>query len=75
MLTEIEMKLFLPAIQKFVWNEEQITKLFDSLMRGAQLGHFFGILIKKDNIKDYVFYYFIKDYHERDLFCQKQFII
>jgi len=41
-LTEIENgKLFLPAIQrKFVWNEEQITKLFDSLMRGYPIGTF-----------------------------------
>jgi len=41
-LTEIENgTLFLPAIQrKFVWNEEQITKLFDSLMRGYPIGTF-----------------------------------
>ncbi len=69
-LTEIENgKLFLPAIQrKFVWNEEQITKLFDSLMRGYPIGTFlfWNIDKEKDNIKDYVFYDFIRDYHERD---------
>lgn len=69
-LTEIENgKLFLPAIQrKFVWNEEQITKLFDSLMRGYPIGTFlfWDIDKEKDNIKDYVFYDFIRDYHERD---------
>jgi uncharacterized protein with ParB-like and HNH nuclease domain len=76
-LTEIENgKLFLPAIQrKFVWNEEQITKLFDSLMRGYPIGTFlfWDIDKEKDNIKDYVFYDFIRDYHERDLFCQKNY--
>ena len=55
-LTEIENgKLFLPAIQrKFVWNEEQITKLFDSLMRGYPIGTFlfWDIDKEKDNIKE-----------------------
>jgi len=42
-------------------------------MRGYPIGTFlfWDIDKEKDNIKDYVFYYFIKDYHERDLFCQK----
>jgi len=69
-LTEIEDgKLFLPAIQrKFVWNETQITKLFDSLMRGYPIGTFLFWQIdkEKDNTNGYVFYDFIKDYHERD---------
>lgn len=69
-LTEIEDgKLFLPAIQrKFVWNEDQITKLFDSLMRGYPIGTFlfWDIDKEKDDISDYVFYDFIRDYHERD---------
>lgn len=69
-LTDIENgKLFLPAIQrKFVWNEDQITKLFDSLMRGYPIGTFlfWNIDKEKDNIKDYIFYDFIRDYHERD---------
>lgn len=54
-LTEIENgKLFLPAIQrKFVWNEEQITKLFDSLMRDYPIGtfRFWDIDKEKDHIK------------------------
>lgn len=69
-LTEIENgKLFLPAIQrKFVWNEDQITKLFDSLMRGYPIGTFlfWDIDKEKDEIEDYIFYDFIRDYHERD---------
>lgn len=72
-LAEIEDgKLFLPAIQrKFVWTEEQITKLFDSLMRGYPIGTFLFWDIDKEkegkSIKDYVFYDFIRDFHERDL--------
>ena len=69
-LTEIEDgKLYLPAIQrKFVWSENQITRLFDSLMRGYPIGTFLFWQIdkEKDNINGYVFYDFIKDYHERD---------
>jgi len=62
-LVEIEDgKLFLPAIQrKFVWSEEQITKLFDSLMRGYPIGTFLFWQIdkEKDNTNGYVFYDFI----------------
>lgn len=55
-LQEIEDgRLFLPAIQrKFVWKEDQITKLFDSLMRGYPIGTFlfWDIDKEKDDIVD-----------------------
>ncbi len=72
-LKEIEDgKLFLPAIQrKFVWSEDQITRLFDSLMRGYPIGTFLFWDIDKDKeeekIRDFVFYDFIREYHERDM--------
>ena len=63
-LVEIEDgKLFLPAIQrKFVWSEEQITKLFDSLMRGYPIGTFLFWQIdkEKDNTNGYVFMILLK---------------
>jgi len=39
-ITQIDNKeIVLPAIQRdFVWEEERITKLFDSIMRGYPLG-------------------------------------
>ena len=57
----------LPAIQReFVWNTDQITRLFDSLMRGYPIGSFLFWDVKKENCQDYKFYGFLADYHERD---------
>jgi uncharacterized protein with ParB-like and HNH nuclease domain len=57
----------LPAIQReFVWSAEQIEKLFDSLMRGYPISSFLFWKVEKGNQKNYQFYEFIRDYHERD---------
>jgi len=57
----------LPAIQReFVWDEEQIEKLFDSLMRGYPIGSFLFWKIDPDRLKDFQFYSFMDHYHERD---------
>lgn len=64
-------KLYLPAIQrKYVWNDLQIVRLMDSIMRGYPIGTFLLWKVKKKivNEKEYSMYEFIKDYHERDLF-------
>lgn len=63
-------KMFLPAIQrKYVWTEEQITKLMDSIMRGYPFGTFLFWRVNKTSANDkYLMYEFIKDYHERDCF-------
>jgi uncharacterized protein with ParB-like and HNH nuclease domain len=38
-LNRINKDLFIPAIQRpFVWLPDQITRLFDSLMRGYPIG-------------------------------------
>lgn len=62
-------RMYLPAIQrKYVWREEQITKLFDSLMQGYPIGTFLFWKVSKkqaDNSKS-VFYKFIKDYNEKN---------
>lgn len=62
-------KIYLPAIQrKYVWGEDQIIKLMDSIMRGYPFGTFLFWKVKKKvvNAKEYSLYEFIKDYHERD---------
>lgn len=60
-------KYLLPAIQReFVWKPEQIIRLFDSLLRGYPIGSFLFWNVDKDKIKDYQFYEFVRDYHERD---------
>lgn len=62
-------KMLLPAIQrKYVWSEEQITQLMDSILRGYPIGTF---LIWKTTVgsakeRKYSFYSFIADYHQRD---------
>lgn len=57
----------LPAIQReFVWKTHQIATLFDSLMRDYPISSFLSWDVEKENLKNYRFYGFISDYHERD---------
>jgi len=57
----------LPAIQReFVWKPEQIAKLFDSIMQGYPFGTFLFWEVAPERSKDYKFYGFVRDYHERD---------
>lgn len=58
----------LPSIQReFVWEDDQITKLFDSLMRGYPIGSFLFWYVEKENSNSYQFYEFIRNYHELNL--------
>ena len=52
-------KLILPSIQrKFVWNEEKICQLFDSIMRKYPIGQFLIWNVKADFInKDIISFY------------------
>ncbi|MDD2207913.1 MAG: DUF262 domain-containing protein [Bacilli bacterium] len=66
--------MYLPAIQrKFVWNEEQITKLMDSILLGYPIGTFLYWKSSGKNINDkgYSLYEFIKDYHEKENYINK----
>lgn len=57
----------LPAIQReFVWDQDQICALFDSLMQGYPFGEFLFWRIDEDNSGNYRYYDFVKDYHQRD---------
>lgn len=57
----------LPSIQReFVWNTDQIETLFDSLMRDYPISTFLFWKVDKKKIKDFQFYEFLKNYHERD---------
>lgn len=60
-------KYLLPAIQReFVWDTEQIEKLFDSLMQGYPVGSFLFWNVEKEKSEDFQFYEFIRTYHEKD---------
>lgn len=57
----------LPAIQReFVWNKSQVCRLFDSLMLGYPIGTFLTWKVPQAKVGDYVFYDFVRDYHQRD---------
>ena len=54
----------LPGIQReFVWQPDQICRLFDSLMRGYPIGSFLFWRVTEEHKADYQFYEFIRDYH------------
>ena len=60
-------KYLLPAIQReLVWETDDIELLFDSLMRDYPVGSFLFWYVDKSRIKDFQFYEFIRNYHERD---------
>lgn len=60
-------KFYLPAIQrKFVWREDDICELFDSIMRGYPIGTFLFWELDKKKADEYTFYKFLSEYHERD---------
>lgn len=67
-LREIHAREYLlPAIQReFVWNTDDIVKLFDSLLRGYPVGSFLFWKVDPETAKEYVFYNFLTNYHERD---------
>lgn len=57
----------LPAIQReFVWREDKVVRLFDSLMRGYPIGSFLFWKIDPEHTSDFVYYDFIRDFHIRD---------
>jgi len=60
-------KYLLPAIQReFVWNPYQIERLFDSLMRDYPISSFLFWEVKKENVNDYKFYEFLRNYHQKN---------
>jgi uncharacterized protein with ParB-like and HNH nuclease domain len=65
-LDGINRNYFLPAIQReFVWKEEQILDLIDSILRGYPFGSFLVWRVKGANIKKFEFYKFIQNYHQK----------
>lgn len=57
----------LPAIQReFVWTQEKIRLLFDSLLRGYPIGSFLFWKVGPEQARQFTFYDFLQDYHEKD---------
>ncbi len=60
-------KYLLPSIQReVVWGTDKIVKLFDSLMRDYPIGSFLYWYVTKQKSKEFQFYEFVRDYHQRD---------
>lgn len=67
-LNSIEKREYLlPAIQReFVWNQEQIALLFDSLMKGFPIGSFLFWKVEGENCNKFQFYEFIRNYNQKN---------
>ena len=62
-------KILLPALQrKFVWSDEQIEKLFDSVLQGYPIGTFifWKVSVRVANKEQYTLYKFLQNYDESD---------
>ena len=58
-------KYLLPSIQReFVWDTNQIIMLFDSLMRDYPINAFLFWEVGKENLNEFMFYEFLRDYHQ-----------
>lgn len=56
-------KYVLPAIQReFVWREDRVCQLFDSLMQGYPIGQFLFWTIEPQNVRKYRLYRFMRHY-------------
>lgn len=72
-----ERKYLLPAIQReFVWDHEQICKLFDSMMRGYPINTFmFWQVADGDLMQQFKFYEILsnycEDYEEKTIECNR----
>ncbi len=67
-ISEIESrKYLLPSIQReFVWSQNQIETLFDSLMRDYPINSFLFWEVPPEKVQDFKFYEFLRDYHQKD---------
>ena len=64
--------IYLPAIQrKFVWKQDQIYRLFDSIFRGYPIGTFLFWYISGKKRNQYTFYKFLKNYHVRERYLNE----
>ena len=62
-----ERRYLLPAIQReLVWEDDQICRLLDSLMRDYPIGSFLFWRVAGGRKRDFQFYEFLRNYHEKD---------
>ncbi len=72
MLGKLNRSYFLPAIQRpFVWEPEQIVRLFDSLMQGYPISSFLFWGLKEENRQNWEVYKFIQDFKFGEIHDEK----
>jgi uncharacterized protein with ParB-like and HNH nuclease domain len=67
-ISQINRSYFLPAIQRpYVWQPEQITALFDSLMKGYPISSFLFWGITPERRQDWDIYKFLENFRHGDV--------
>lgn len=72
LLGKLNRSYYLPAIQRpFVWEPEQIVRLFDSLMQGYPISSFLFWDLKGENRQNWEIYKFIQDFKYGEVHDEK----
>jgi hypothetical protein len=67
-LSRLNRDIFIPGIQRpYVWEPEQIVKLFDSLMRGDPIKSFLFWELQPGNFEDWDIYQFVRRFRQGDI--------
>lgn len=67
-LSRINHDVFIPGIQRpYVWEPEQIIKLFDSLMRGYPINSFLFWELQPENFGDWDVYKFVRRFRQGNI--------
>lgn len=67
LLPRINREIFIPSIQRpYVWETEQIVRLFDSLMRGYPINTFLFWELQPEHFGDWDIYRFVRDFRQGD---------
>lgn len=67
-LNRINRDIFIPSIQRpYVWEQEQIIRLFDSLMRGYPINSFLFWELQPENFADWDIYRFVRRFRHGEI--------
>lgn len=67
-LDKINHEIFIPSIQRpYVWEPEQVVKLFDSLMRGYPINTFLFWNLQPEHLGDWDIYRFVREFRHGDI--------
>lgn len=71
-LSRINRDVLIPGIQRpYVWETEQIIRLFDSLMRGYPINSFLFWELRPENFGDWDIYKFVRHFQQGDIHNDK----